>query len=155
VYSGDSTYVGTVSPVEPLTVTTSAKSETGITTSADPSSVIVGSTTMQDTAALSGNLDKNSDTRTGNITFYLFAPSNTPLSGYSNAVYSETVQVNNGFSTYSTTGTGTGSEAATETGSYEWVAVHNDGDNYAGSQSNFGDEPVTILPTLPTRQRRW
>src|SRR5262249_42173451 len=52
VYSGDGTFAGTVSSVEPLTVNPQTSSPTGITTQATPTNTTVG-TALSDTATLS------------------------------------------------------------------------------------------------------
>ncbi len=136
-YSGDSTYRGTVSSIEPLLVRGPNQSPTAITTTVTPASGTVGSALLQDQAVLSGSLSSKGKP-TGTITFTLTAPDNT----------TQTYQVTvNDFGTYSAP---TSPILATQAGTYEWVASYSGDTNYSGAFSNFGDEPVTVSKVATT-----
>ena len=140
-YSGDSTYVGSIGFVEPLTVAKPNVLLTSVTTSADPTSGTEGTTTtLNDTATLSST--DESKTLAGTITFTLYDPSNT-------AVYTETDNVNS-FGSISTNGKGSGSQLATQEGTYYWVATFtSSNDNYSNVTSGPKDEPVVIGDVPP------
>ncbi len=103
-----------------------------ITTCATPTCGPVGATTMNDAAILTGG-----DNPTGTITFTLTAPDGSTAA-------TETVTVN-GDNTYPTP-TGV---AATEVGTYYWVAAYSGDANNNPVTSGPTDEPVVIGSSLP------
>ncbi len=114
-------------------VTVSAASP-AISTTANPSEVLLGGR-LQDTATLTGG-----NHETGSITFNLYAPGVNPSGG--TAAYTETVSPVNGDGTYGTTL----GYVPNATGVWQWVATY-DGDpnNNAVASGPFA-EPVTIPP---------
>jgi hypothetical protein len=135
-YSGDSIYIGTKSTIEPLTVNGPTQFPTEITTNAsETANGVVGSAILSDSATLSGS----GPTPGGTITFKLYAPDNTVAD-------METITVT-GFGTYSTANTVT----AAQIGTYEWVASYSgDTNGNLPSSTNFGDEPLSVVPASPT-----
>ncbi len=130
-YSGDTNNLGAISgPTdEPVCI---GPTTPAITTCATPTCGIVGLTTMNDAAILTGG-----NNPTGTITFTLTAPDGTTAA-------TETVNVN-GDNTYPTP-TGV---LATEAGTYYWVAAYSGDTNNIAVTSGPTDEPVVIGPACP------
>jgi hypothetical protein len=124
---------------------------------------VIGSptlTTLASTGVLGANL---TDTATlsgatagagGTISFYLFAPGVAcSEQDQSAAVYSHTGIPVNGNGTYNSTsasGTESGSNVATTTGTYHWLAIYSGDANNNGTNSGCVSEPVVIGPVSPT-----
>ena len=104
------------------------------------STVVIGSgAALTDSANLEGGYIP-----TGTITFYLFAPNTTPVTGYGNSVYSQQVNVNgNGIYSISP------GYMPTSTGTYQWVAVYSGDADNSSVTSPFTSEPETVSPTAP------
>jgi glyoxylate utilization-related uncharacterized protein len=125
-YSGDTNNQAATSANEPVTVT---KASPGITTTANPTTEVVGTGALKDTATLSGGFNP-----TGSITFTLTDPSST-------VVDTETVTVS-GNGTYSTP---TG-KVPTTAGTYHWVASYSGDTNNQAAASGATSEPVVVTP---------
>jgi hypothetical protein len=104
-----------------------------ITTTANPTTEVVGTAALKDSATLSGGFNP-----TGTITFTLTSPSST-------VVDTETVAVT-GNGTYTTP---TGAVPAT-TGTYHWVASYSGDANNSAVASGASAEPVVITAASPT-----
>jgi hypothetical protein len=136
-YSGDELNEPVASGAhdEPVTV---EKLTPTITTTQDPTSGTAGTTTLQDSATLTGYHP------TGTITFHLLNPGGTD-------VYHETVNVTSGSATYSTTH----GFVPTTTGTWQWWAEYSGDDNNYARHTIVGEEPVIIReegsqPVTPT-----
>ncbi len=131
VYSGDSTYAGTVSPVEPLTVTGITGSPFFSTVASASPNNVVGTAALSDSATLTGTTQS-----TGQIIFTLTAPDNSttqetlPVSG--DGTYSAPTDV-----------------LATQVGTYKWSAEYIDAANQSGIVDNGDNESLTIVQTDP------
>ena len=132
-YSGDANN-SAVSDVNKSTeVVTVAQASPTITTTPNPSTVLLGGT-LQDVAFIAGGFNP-----TGSITFRLYAPGVDPTVGP--AAFTEMVTVN-GDGTYHTT-VGFASNA---TGTWHWAAAYTGDSNNNPASSGPLDEPVTIPP---------
>ena len=125
-YTGDGNNnpVSSTAADEPVAVTPASPT---IITVANPTSGLVGTTALEDTATLSGGYDP-----AGKITFTLYA------SDQITALYSEQVDAD-GNSTVSTKN----GWVPTEAGTYYWTASYSGDSNNSGVTSGKGDEPVT------------
>ena len=130
-YSGDTDNTGVSSgaKAEPVVI---CQSTPAIATNATPTSGTEGSTTLHDSATLSGG-----DGPTGTVTFTLTAPNGSTAD-------TQTVSVN-GDGTYSTP-TGV---LATQVGTYYWVAAYSGDTDNTCVASGAKDEPVVIAPFCP------
>ncbi len=138
LYSGDPNNNGVTSAYgsEPETVSPASPA---MNTTPGGTVTCGGMVKLTDTAVLAGGYNP-----TGTITFYLFAPGITPNSNDSNSVYADTVTVN-GNGTYSTSmGNNPGGYAATNTGTYQWLAVYSGDGNNSRASDSFGCEPETV-----------
>ncbi len=142
VYSGDANNNSTNSGCgnEPVTV---GKTAPTVTTSANPTSEIVGGADLADAATLSGGYNP-----TGTITFYLFSPSQTCTAVPANSsdyTFTDTVSVT-GNGTYDTIA----GPSPTAAGTWNWVAVYSGDANNGTTNSGCGTEPVTVNQASPT-----
>jgi hypothetical protein len=113
-----------------------------ISTTANPTSGVAGSTTLNDSAMLSSGYYPG-----GSITFYLFSPGVTPNATDSNNLYSDTVTVSGNGSYSTATGTNAGGfklPATAAVGTYQWLAVYSGDGNNNSATSSFGSEPVPV-----------
>jgi sporulation-control protein spo0M len=130
-YSGDAVYIGTASPIEPLTV--NKVSPTIGTSASATAGGVVGSAVLSDSVTVSGGYNP-----TGTVSFTLTQPDNTTIS-----VGTVTI---NGDGTYALATTVPG----TEIGTYTWHA------SYAGDAFNNGavdngtNESVSIIKATPS-----
>jgi hypothetical protein len=137
VYSGDSNYVGTVSPLEPLTVEPAGIP--AVNTQQSATSVVVG-TTIYDTATVTGGTGSYDSSAT--VTFNLY---NNP-DGTGPALFTDPDEpLVNGVATsksnpYTTTAIGTD----------YWVATFNGDANNLPSSSGLTEEPVTVIKATPS-----
>ena len=138
VYSGDSNYVGSTSPVEPLTVQQSTS--TSATVVVDPGRVPITSpvplgTSVHDTATISGQV--SALPATGTLTYQFF----TTIDG-TDAHTDQVVTLNPD---------GTVPDSALNgplaAGVYSFIAVYSGDSNYAGSTSAV--EPLTVASGTP------
>jgi hypothetical protein len=136
-YSGDSNYTGTVSPVEPLTI---SRASPMLITILEETRVTLGDTTpprLTDTAVLSGGFQP-----VGTITFTLFRNGT--------AVHTEMVTVQ-GNGSYTTPTGFPLPTSGTVAGTYQWVASYSGGpNNNPVSDTNADEEQVTVIPAMPT-----
>ena len=146
VYSGDTNNNGTDSGCTTEPVTIGKNSPTLSTTTGAASKI---GDTLTDSATLSGATSAAG----GTISFYLFEPGVTCSTAGTGAVYSVTGVAVSGNGTYDSTdasGTASGSNTATEAGTYHWVAVYSGDTNNNGTDSGCTTEPVTIGKNSPT-----
>src|SRR5205823_2680431 len=106
---------GQTDTAEQLTTTKATPSLN--TTGSETAGGVVGTAVLSDTATLSGGFMVAAGSPAPTITFTLIAPDNS-------TVYTETQTVT-GTGNYSTTGSGTGSEVATQVGLYYWNVSYN------------------------------
>jgi hypothetical protein len=119
-------YLAAASPASPALMTTPSTTGTGT----------VGSTTVKDTATLSGAVSP-----TGTITFNLYGPSTTAdCSG--TPVDDEIVPVSNGSATTPNGFT------PSQVGTYWWTASYSGDASNTGATSGCGQESITITPPL-------
>ncbi|HSN03076.1 MAG TPA: hypothetical protein VLS91_06295, partial [Acidimicrobiales bacterium] len=112
IYNGDGTNVGVTSACEPLTV---SQHTTGLSTATSPTSLVVGSGAINDTATLTGGYSPS-----GTIDFYLFSPSQTCTTTPGASDYTWHYQASvSGNGAY----TSTPGYTPTVTGTWQWVAV--------------------------------
>jgi hypothetical protein len=115
-----------------------APNSPGLSTTPSETTGNVGDT-LSDSATLSGATSGAG----GTISFYLFAPGDN-CSDLTTAVYSSTGVAVSGNNTYSSNGTASGSNVASQAGTYHWLATYSgDGNNNAAS-SACSDEAVVI-----------
>jgi uncharacterized repeat protein (TIGR01451 family) len=114
------------------------KASPSITTTPDPSSGTLG-VTLNDSATLGGGFNP-----TGNITFNLYAPSDTTCSGA--PAFTDVVPVN-GNGTYPTSN-GFVSNAV---GIWHWTATYSGDSNNNAASSACADEPVTVSAGPPIK----
>jgi hypothetical protein len=138
-YSGDANNLPSSSDCtsEPLVVN---KNSPTLGTTPNPPSGSIGDA-LNDSATLTG-----ASNPTGSITFYLFAPGDN-CADTDTAVYTEVVALSG--NSASTTGSGTGSNVATQAGVYHWMATYPGDANNDPASSVCGDEPVTIAKNSP------
>ena len=115
-YSGDANNNGATGlcSSEPVTIT---KATPGISTSPQPASATVGSTTLNDKITLSGLVDPVTGTGVGKITVKLYAPTHSTCTG--TAAFTQVITATSGNGTYTTTGGPT----ANATGTWRWTAL--------------------------------
>jgi uncharacterized repeat protein (TIGR01451 family) len=137
VYSGDSNYSSSTSPVEPLKVSNASPT---LRTTPDLTTVTLGPNpvTLTDTATLEGGFHP-----TGAIIFELFH------NGGSMPVFTQLVSVS-GNGTYSTPTGFPLPPTGMATGTYQWDASYSgDVNNNAASDTNSADELVTVGAASP------
>ncbi len=140
-YNGDGNYNSADSACEPLTVVAAT-----LTTSPTPPFAIVGVTTMNDKATLSGGFA----TPTGTITFTLFDPIDATCSGA--GVYTDVVPVN-GAADYRTTdlsGNNPGGFTPATPGTWRWTADYSGDANNGPLSSGCDVEQVTAATVVDT-----
>ena len=147
VYSGDSNNSGTNSGCtsEPVTVGLQSPS---LGTTANPTTELVGSGPLADSATLSGGYNPG-----GTITFYLFSPSQTcsTTPGAGSYTFHQQFSVTSGNGTYGPT---TGGPTPNSAGTWHWLAVYSGDSNNNGTNSGCTSEPVIVSahPTTLTTQ---
>ena len=142
-YSGDANNNGATSlcSSEPVTIT---KATPGISTTPQPASATVGSTTLNDKVTLSGLVDPvTSGPGVGKITVKLYAPTHSTCIG--TAAFTQVITATSGNGTYTTTGGPT----ANVTGVWHWTASYSGDANNNGATSLCSSEPVTITKATP------
>jgi hypothetical protein len=119
------------------------KTYESITTTAGPTVTLGSGTALNDSATLAGGTS-----RTGTVTFQLFAP------GVITPVYTDVVTLTGAAApvTVNTSmGDHPGGFVPTALGTYQWVVTYNSTDEINPSVSSpFGDEPETVVPAAPT-----
>ena len=115
----------------------------GISTTTNPSSEVVGSGNVNDTATLTGGFNPG-----GTITFFLYNPANACAGP---ASYTDTVPVS-GDGSYSTTdasGSNPGGFNPGTVGTWQWVAVYTPDAGNNPAHTSCGDEPVHVTKQSP------
>jgi hypothetical protein len=138
VYAGDKNNLTATSgcTAEPVTITSPA--QPSITTTPQPASGTVNSTTLNDQVTLSGLVNPVLGTSAGKITVKLYPPSSPTCTG--TAVFTQTITAKTGNHTYTTTG----GPKATVVGTYHWTAFYGGDKNNLTATSGCALEPVTI-----------
>ena len=113
----------------------------GISTTASPDDLTLGSggsPTLKDSATLADGYNE-----TGSLTFTLYAQDGTTV------LDSETVTVS-GNGTYTTPTGYTLPTTGAVAGTYQWVASYDGDANNTSATTDFGDDPVRVVPASPT-----
>jgi hypothetical protein len=147
-YSGNTfnnsvTHSGQNDTNEQLTTTQATPSLT--TQGSETANGVVGTAVLSDTATLSGGFMVAAGSPAPTLTFTLIAPNGS-------TAYTETQTVT-GTGNYTTTGSGTGSELATQVGTYYWdVSYSGNAFNTSVSHSGQTDtaEQLTTTPATPS-----
>jgi hypothetical protein len=114
------------------------------TQGSETASGVVGSAVLSDTATLSGGFMVAAGSPAPTLTFNLIGPNGS-------TVYTETQTVT-GTGNYTTAGTGTGSDVATQVGTYYWVVTYS-GNTFNNSVTDNGqnesNEQESVVPATP------
>jgi hypothetical protein len=124
---------------------TTTQATPSLTTSAgETANGVVGGAVLSDTATLSGGYMVAAGSPAPTLTFNLVAPNGS-------TVYTETQTVT-GDTSYTTTGSGTGSELASQVGTYYWNVTYS-GNTFNSSVTHNGQtdtsEQVTTIKAMP------
>ncbi len=133
-YSGDSFNNSAVDNGAYESVTT-IKDTPSLSTTPGGSVVLGSGVKLTDSATLSGG-----DIESGSLTFSLYSPSNS-------VVYTDVVAVSGDGSYTTASGTSTGSNVPTVTGTYQWVVTYSGDANNNSALSAKGNEPEIVTTT--------